>query len=59
MTTLTHAQVDAYRLKAHHLEQPAPRKMLHDVVNHLGGSAAAGNPGPGDRLDELGPISLD
>ena len=25
------------------------------VVNHLGGSSAAGNPGPGDLLDELGP----
>ena len=29
------------------------------VVNHLGGASAAGNPGPGDVLDELGPISLD
>jgi lysine 2-monooxygenase len=29
------------------------------VVNHLGGSSAPGNPGPGDLLDELGPISLD
>ncbi|MEV8149166.1 FAD-dependent oxidoreductase [Arthrobacter sp. NPDC080073] len=29
------------------------------VVNHLGGSSVAGNPGPGDVLDELGPISLD
>ncbi|ACL39177.1 amine oxidase [Pseudarthrobacter chlorophenolicus A6] len=29
------------------------------VVKHLGGSSAAGNPGPGDLLDELGPISLD
>jgi tryptophan 2-monooxygenase len=29
------------------------------VVHHLGGSAAPGNPGPGDLLDEYGPISLD
>jgi hypothetical protein len=29
------------------------------VLNHLGGSSAPGNPGPGDLLDELGPISLD
>jgi tryptophan 2-monooxygenase len=29
------------------------------VVNHLGGSSSAANPGPGDLLDELGPISLD
>ena len=29
------------------------------VVKHLGGSSAAGNPGPGDLLDEFGPISLD
>jgi lysine 2-monooxygenase len=28
-------------------------------VNHLGGSSSAANPGPGDLLDELGPISLD
>jgi hypothetical protein len=37
MTTLTQAQVDAYRLKAHHLDQPAPRKKMHNVVNQLGG----------------------
>lgn len=29
------------------------------VVKHLGGSSAPGNPGPGDLLDEIGPISLD
>jgi len=29
------------------------------VINHLGGGSANGNPGPGDLLDELGPISLD
>lgn len=29
------------------------------VVRHLGGSSAAENPGPGDLLDEYGPISLD
>ncbi|MEW1805338.1 NAD(P)/FAD-dependent oxidoreductase [Arthrobacter sp. SLBN-53] len=29
------------------------------VVKHLGGSSAPGNPGPGDLLDEFGPISLD
>ena len=29
------------------------------VVNHLGGSSAPGNPGPGDLLEEFGPISLD
>lgn len=29
------------------------------VVNHLGGSSVPGNPGPGELLDELGPISLD
>ena len=29
------------------------------VVNHLGGSSAPGNPGPGDLLDAIGPISLD
>lgn len=29
------------------------------VLNHLGGSSAAGNPGPGDLLDELGPVKLD
>lgn len=29
------------------------------VVNHLGGSSAPGNPGPGDLLDEFGPVSLD
>lgn len=29
------------------------------VVNHLGGSSAPGNPGPGDLLDEYGPVSLD
>jgi hypothetical protein len=29
------------------------------VVNHLGGHSAAGNPGPGELLDALGPISLD
>lgn len=29
------------------------------VVNHLGGSSAPGNPGPGELLDALGPIPLD
>jgi tryptophan 2-monooxygenase len=29
------------------------------VVKHLGGAGAPGNPGPGDLLEELGPISLD
>ena len=29
------------------------------VVQHLGGASAPGNPGPGDLLDEFGPISLD
>jgi len=29
------------------------------VVRHFGGSSAAGNPGPGDRFDELAPIDLD
>ncbi|MET3172350.1 UNVERIFIED_ORG: monoamine oxidase [Arthrobacter sp. UYCu721] len=29
------------------------------VVNHLGGSSAPGNPGPGELLDAIGPISLD
>lgn len=29
------------------------------VVKHLGGSSAPGNPGPGDLLEEFGPISLD
>lgn len=29
------------------------------VVRHLGGSSAAENPGPGDLLDEYGPIALD
>jgi tryptophan 2-monooxygenase len=29
------------------------------VVNHLGGHSAAANPGPGELLDALGPISLD
>ncbi|MBT2595626.1 NAD(P)/FAD-dependent oxidoreductase [Arthrobacter sp. ISL-72] len=29
------------------------------VVNHLGGSSSPGNPGPGELLDALGPISLD
>ena len=29
------------------------------VVNHLGGSSAPGNPGPGEVLDELGPVALD
>ncbi|MCA4133494.1 NAD(P)/FAD-dependent oxidoreductase [Arthrobacter sp. M4] len=29
------------------------------VVHYLGGSSARDNPGPGDLLDELGPISLD
>lgn len=29
------------------------------VMKHLGGSSAPGNPGPGDLLDALGPISLD
>ena len=29
------------------------------VVKHLGGSSAPGNPGPGDLLDEYGPVSLD
>jgi lysine 2-monooxygenase len=28
-------------------------------VQHLGGASAPGNPGPGDLLDEFGPISLD
>ncbi|WP_288024269.1 NAD(P)/FAD-dependent oxidoreductase [Arthrobacter sp.] len=29
------------------------------VVRHLGGTSAPGNPGPGELLDEYGPISLD
>lgn len=29
------------------------------VVNHLGGGSAPGNPGPGDLLEEFGPVSLD
>ncbi|MCT1602002.1 NAD(P)/FAD-dependent oxidoreductase [Kocuria sp. p3-SID1433] len=29
------------------------------VVRHLGGSSAAENPGPGELLDEYGPIALD
>ncbi len=29
------------------------------VVNHLGGHSHAANPGPGELLEELGPISLD
>lgn len=29
------------------------------VVNHLGGSSAPGNPGPGELLGEFGPIPLD
>ncbi|TDT78765.1 tryptophan 2-monooxygenase [Arthrobacter sp. AG258] len=29
------------------------------VVKHLGGTSAPGNPGPGDLLDAMGPISLD
>ncbi|MBT2565518.1 FAD-dependent oxidoreductase [Arthrobacter sp. ISL-85] len=29
------------------------------VVKHLGGSSAPGNPGPGDLLEEFGPVSLD
>lgn len=29
------------------------------VVRHLGGSSAAENPGPGELLEEYGPISLD
>ncbi|WP_396350880.1 flavin monoamine oxidase family protein [Kocuria palustris] len=29
------------------------------VVRHLGGSSATENPGPGDLLDEYGPIALD
>jgi hypothetical protein len=29
------------------------------VVNHLGGSSAPANPGPGELLDAIGPISLD
>ncbi len=29
------------------------------VVNHLGGHSRPGNPGPGELLDELGPIALD
>jgi len=29
------------------------------VVNHLGGSSAPGNPGPGELLDEYGPVALD
>ncbi len=28
------------------------------IVHHLGGSSAPGNPGPGDRFDELAPIAL-
>ncbi|MCO4254567.1 flavin monoamine oxidase family protein [Pseudarthrobacter cellobiosi] len=29
------------------------------VVNHLGGTSAPGNPGPGELLDAIGPIALD
>jgi tryptophan 2-monooxygenase len=29
------------------------------VLAHLGGSSAAGNPGPGELLEELGPVPLD
>lgn len=29
------------------------------IVNHLGGASAAGNPGPGDRFDEIAPLDLD
>lgn len=29
------------------------------VLNHLGGASAPSNPGPGELLDEIGPISLD
>jgi monoamine oxidase len=29
------------------------------VVQHLGGTSAPGNPGPGDLLEELGPVVLD
>lgn len=29
------------------------------VVNHLGGHSRPGNPGPGELLEELGPIALD
>ncbi|MCU1572598.1 MAG: monoamine oxidase, partial [Micrococcaceae bacterium] len=29
------------------------------VLNHLGGSSAPGNPGPGELLDAIGPIILD
>jgi tryptophan 2-monooxygenase len=29
------------------------------VLNHLGGASAPANPGPGELLDEMGPISLD
>ncbi|MEH0110393.1 NAD(P)/FAD-dependent oxidoreductase [Tersicoccus sp. MR15.9] len=29
------------------------------VMHHLGGSSAPGNPGPGDLLDEFGPVDLD
>lgn len=32
---------------------------LWGVVAHLGGSSAPGNPGPGELLDELGPVPLD
>nr|WP_035751195.1 NAD(P)/FAD-dependent oxidoreductase [Arthrobacter sp. 35W] len=32
---------------------------LWGVVAHLGGTSSPGNPGPGDLLDELGPIELD
>jgi len=28
------------------------------IVNHLGGSTPPGNPGPGDRFDELQPLRL-
>ena len=28
------------------------------MVRHLGGGSAAGNPGPGDRFDELAPLAL-
>jgi tryptophan 2-monooxygenase len=29
------------------------------IVNHLGGTSAAGNPGPGDVFDEIAPLDLD
>lgn len=29
------------------------------VMHHLGGKSAPGNPGPGDRMPEIGPLALD